>query len=117
MRGAYRLSVVLDLIKTGEISLVRGNQSEIKAIYDALSPDDTANNSTAGKGVDGAQVEDSAVIAYRLARFINCPVVATGEEDYVSDGTRGVCRTAWSSYYDSCNGNRLSIRGCISGFL
>ena len=31
MRGAYRLSVVLDLIKTGDISLVRGNQSEIKA--------------------------------------------------------------------------------------
>ncbi|MBS6334123.1 MAG: thiamine phosphate synthase, partial [Veillonella sp.] len=25
---------------------------------------------------------------YRLARQINCPVVATGEEDYVSDGTR-----------------------------
>ena len=35
--GAYRLSVVLDLIKTGSISLLRGNQSEIKAIYDALS--------------------------------------------------------------------------------
>ena len=86
--GAYRLSVVLDLIKTESISLVRGNQSEIKAIYDALSPEDMANNSTAGKGVDGAQVEDSAVIAYRLARVINCPVVATGEEDYVSDGTR-----------------------------
>lgn len=86
--GAYRLSVVLDLIKTGNISLLRGNQSEIKAIYDALSPEDTANNSTAGKGVDGAQVEDSAIIAYRLARVINCPVVATGEEDYVSDGTR-----------------------------
>ena len=86
--GAYRLSVVLDLIKTNAISLLRGNQSEIKAIYDALSPADTANNSTAGKGVDGAQVEDSAVIAYRLARRIECPVVATGEEDYVSDGTR-----------------------------
>lgn len=86
--GAYRLSVVLDLIKTGAISLLRGNQSEIKAIYDALSPNDTANNSTAGKGVDGAQVEDSAVIAYRLSCLIRCPVVATGEEDYVSDGTR-----------------------------
>lgn len=86
--GAYRLSVVLDLIKTGNISLLRGNQSEIKAIYDALSPEDTANNSTAGKGVDGAQVDDSAIITYRLARVINCPVVATGEEDYVSDGTR-----------------------------
>lgn len=86
--GAYRLSVVLDLIKTGNISLLRGNQSEIKAIYDALSPEDTANNSTAGKGVDGTQVEDSAIITYRLARLIGCPVVATGEEDYVSDGTR-----------------------------
>ena len=86
--GAYRLSVVLDLIKTGNISLLRGNQSEIKAIYDALSPDNKADVSTAGKGVDGAQVEDSAIIAYRLARLINCPVVATGEEDYVSDGTR-----------------------------
>ena len=86
--GAYRLSVVLDLIKTGDISLVRGNQSEIKAIYDALSPNNQADASTTGKGVDGGQIEDSAVIAYRLARLINCPVVATGEEDYVSDGTR-----------------------------
>ena len=86
--GAYRLSVVLDLIKTGNISLLRGNQSEIKAIYDALSPEGTTNNFTVGKGVDGAQVDDSAVIAYRLAHLINCPVVATGEEDYVSDGTR-----------------------------
>lgn len=86
--GAYRLSVVLDLIETGSISLLRGNQSEIKAIYDALSPNDESDNSTTGKGVDGAQVEDSAVIAYRLSRLINCPVVATGEEDYVSDGTR-----------------------------
>ena len=86
--GAYRLSVVLDLLKTGDISLLRGNQSEIKAIYDALSPNNQADTSTTGKGVDGAQVEDSAVITYRLARLINCPVVATGEEDYVSDGTR-----------------------------
>ena len=69
--GAYRLSVVLDLIKTGDISLVRGNQSEIKAIYDALSPNNQANTSTTGKGVDGGQIEDSAVIAYRLARLIN----------------------------------------------
>ena len=48
--GVYRLSVVLDLIKTDAISLL--------------------------------------IITYRLARQINCPVVATGEEDYVSDGTR-----------------------------
>lgn len=86
--GEYRLSVALDLIKTDNISLLRGNQSEIKAIYDALSFDDKDDDSTTGKGVDGAQVEDSAVIAYRLARLIQCPVVATGKDDYVSDGTR-----------------------------
>ena len=86
--GAYRLSVVLDLIKTDSISLLRGNQSEVKAVYDALSSNNKDDNSPLGKGVDGAQVADSAIIAYRLARLINCPVVATGEEDYVSDGTR-----------------------------
>ena len=127
--GAYRLSVVLDLIKTGDISLVRGNQSEIKAIYDALSPNTQADASTTGKGVDGGQVEDSAVIAYRLSRLINCPVVATGEEDYVSDGTRvfavphghpimtavtgtgcllGAVLAAFFSAYYPCK-NRLSI--------
>lgn len=127
--GAYRLSVVLELIHTGAISLLRGNQSEIKAIYDALNLDNKKDDSTTGKGVDGAQVEDSAVIAYRLARLINCPVVATGEEDYVSDGTRvfavphghpimtavtgtgcllGAVLAAFFSAYYPCK-NRLSI--------
>ena len=78
--GAYRLSVVLDLIKTDAISLLRGNQSEIKAIYDALNPNHKVDSSLFGKGVDGEQVEDSAIITYRLARHINCPVVATGED-------------------------------------
>ena len=109
--------MVLDLIKTGEISLVRGNQSEIKAIYDALSPNNQADTSTTGKGVDGGQIEDSAVIAYRLARLINCPVVATGEEDYVSDGTRVFAVPHGHPYYDCCNRYGLSIGRCIGGLL
>ena len=115
--GAYRLSVVLDLIKTGSISLLRGNQSEIKAIYDALSPDDTVNNSTAGKGVDGAQVEDSAVIAYRLARLINCPVVATGEEDYVSDGTRVFAVPHGHSIMTAVTGTGCLLGAVLAAFL
>lgn len=115
--GAYRLSVVLDLIKTGSISLLRGNQSEIKAIYDALSPDDTVNNSTAGKGVDGAHVEDSAVIAYRLARLINCPVVATGEEDYVSDGTRVFAVPHGHSIMTAVTGTGCLLGAVLAAFL
>lgn len=115
--GAYRLSVVLDLIKTGSISLLRGNQSEIKAIYDALSPDDTVNNSTAGKGVDGAHVEDSAVIAYRLARLINCPVVATGKEDYVSDGTRVFAVPHGHSIMTAVTGTGCLLGAVLAAFL
>ncbi len=115
--GAYRLSVVLDLIKTGSISLLRGNQSEIKAIYDALSSDDTVNNSTAGKGVDGAQVEDSVVIAYRLARLINCPVVATGEEDYVSDGTRVFAVPHGHSIMTAVTGTGCLLGAVLAAFL
>ena len=115
--GAYRLSVVLDLIKTGSISLLRGNQSEIKAIYDALSPEDKANNSTAGKGVDGAQVEDSAVIAYRLARLINCSVVATGEEDYVSDGTRVFAVPHGHSIMTAVTGTGCLLGAVLAAFL
>ena len=115
--GAYRLSVVLDLIKTNAISLLRGNQSEIKAIYDALSPEDTANNSTAGKGVDGAQVEDSAVIAYRLARRIECLVVATGEEDYVSDGTRVFAVPHGHSIMTSVTGTGCLLGAVLAAFF
>ena len=115
--GAYRLSVVLDLIKTGSISLLRGNQSEIKAIYDALSPEDKANNSTAGKGVDGAQVEDSAVIAYRLARLINCPVVATGEDDYVSDGIRVFAVPHGHSIMTAVTGTGCLLGAVLAAFL
>ncbi len=115
--GAYRLSVVLDLIETGNISLLRGNQSEIKAVYDALSHDDTANNSTAGKGVDGAQVEDSAVIAYRLARLINCPVVATGAEDYVSDGTRVFAVPHGHSLMTAVTGTGCLLGAVLAAFL
>ncbi len=109
--------MVLDLIKTGEISLVRGNQSEIKAIYDALSPNTQKDASTTGKGVDGGQIEDSAVIAYRLARLINCPVVATGEEDYVSDGTRVFAVPHGHPIMTAVTGTGCLLGGCFGGFL
>ena len=115
--GAYRLSVVLDLIKSGNISLLRGNQSEIKAIYDTLSLEDKTNNSTAGKGVDGAQVEDSAIIAYRLARLINCPVVATGEEDYVSDGIRVFAVPHGHPIMTSVTGTGCLLGAVLAAFL
>ena len=115
--GAYRLSVVLDLIKTGAISLLRGNQSEIKAIYDALNTNHKVNNSLSGKGVDGEQVEDSAIITYRLARQINCPVVATGEEDYVSDGTRVFAVPHGHSIMTAVTGTGCLLGAVLAAFL
>ena len=112
--GAYRLSVVLDLIKTGHLSLLRGNQSEIKAIYDALSPDDMANNSTTGKGVDGAQVEDSCLssgTSYQLSCGSN------GRRGLCFRWNSRICSASWTPCYDSRNGYGLSIRCRTSRLL
>ena len=59
---------------------------------------------------------DSAIIAYRLAR-LNCPVVATGEEDYVSDGTRVLCKAPWSFDCDCCNGTGCLLGAVLAAFL
>lgn len=86
--GSYRLSVALDLLDAQGISLLRGNQSEIKAVYAALHDNQHESSPGSGQGVDGGQVDDISSVIYNLSRLLHCPVVATGTLDYVSDGTR-----------------------------
>ena len=67
----------------------RATKWEIKAIYVLLNTNHKIDRTLSlVRRRWGTSLEDSAIITYRLARLINCPVVATGEEDYVSDGTR-----------------------------
>jgi hydroxyethylthiazole kinase len=81
----FRTNTVLRLLEHRP-SVVRGNASEILAIAGALGLDAAAAR---GKGVDsGNSAEEAAGVAVDLARRLGCTIVATGEIDVVTDGTR-----------------------------
>ncbi|WP_299783352.1 hydroxyethylthiazole kinase [uncultured Roseobacter sp.] len=75
----YRGQVVRDLIARGP-AIVRGNASEILAL---------SGTATAGKGADsGNSVADAEGAATAFAKAQGCVVAITGQEDFVTDGTR-----------------------------
>ncbi|PQL21116.1 thiamine-phosphate diphosphorylase [Veillonella denticariosi JCM 15641] len=115
--GAYRLSVTMDLLRTQGISLLRGNQSEIKAVYEALCDDKHASLPGSGKGVDGGQVDDISSVTYNVSRLLHCPVVATGEIDYVSDGTRVYSVSHGHSLMTSVTGTGCLLGAVLAAFL
>lgn len=72
---SYRTDTVNRLINKHSPDIIRGNASEISALYSADSKT---------KGVDSTQQSDSAIEAARfLAREHNCVVVVSGEVDYI----------------------------------
>mgnify|MGYP004513397809 CR=1 FL=1 len=115
--GAYRLSVTMDLLRSQGISLLRGNQSEIKAVYEALCDDKHASLPGSGKGVDGGQVDDISSVTYNVSRLLHCPVVATGEIDYVSDGTRVYSVPHGHSLMTSVTGTGCLLGAVLAAFL
>ncbi|WP_282002604.1 hydroxyethylthiazole kinase [Veillonella denticariosi] len=115
--GAYRLSVALDLLRTQGISLLRGNQSEIKAVYEALCNDKHESLPGSGQGVDGGQVEDISSVTYNVSRLLHCPVVATGEIDCVSDGTRVYGVPHGHSLMASVTGTGCLLGAVLAAFL
>lgn len=68
------------ILKSGKISLIRGNASEISSL---------SGNLGSTKGVDSTEstlsVKDSAK---SLAKEFNCLVVVSGEVDLITDGTK-----------------------------
>lgn len=75
---SYRTRVCKQIIKTCRPSIIRGNASEIMALYDA-------NIQT--KGVDSTSSSDSAVDAAKaLAKETGAVLAVSGETDYITDG-------------------------------
>lgn len=75
----YRSQVTKDLVAL-KPTIIRGNASEIITL---------AGEQGAGKGVDSGDSVDAAASAARaLASKIGSVVVATGERDLITDGTR-----------------------------
>lgn len=75
---SYRTQVCKQIIEECKPSIIRGNASEIMALYDA-------NVQT--KGVDSTSSSDSALdSAKALAKQTGAVVVVSGQTDYITDG-------------------------------
>jgi hydroxyethylthiazole kinase len=76
----YRTKTARDLIASEPPTIIRGNASEIMALYDDKSKT---------KGVDSAASSDTAIdIAQRLSETYKCVVCVSGAVDYVIDKER-----------------------------
>jgi hydroxyethylthiazole kinase len=74
---AYRTKTARDLIANEPPAIIRGNASEIMALYDDKSKT---------KGVDSAESSDKAIdVARRLSEINKCVVCVSGETDYIVD--------------------------------
>lgn len=104
--GASRLrtETALALIRAGEPAIVRANPSELLAL---------AGASGATKGVDSSHRPEEAREAARgLAQAFGCVVVASGETDFVTDGSRD-----WHIGGGSALMPRITGMGCTSTAL
>ena len=74
---AYRTKTARDLIAGEPPTIIRGNASEIMALY---------NDKSKTKGVDSAECSDAAIdIAKRLSKIHKCVICVSGEIDYIID--------------------------------
>lgn len=73
----YRTKTARDLIESEPPSIIRGNASEIMALYD---------DTTRTRGVDSAASSEAALdVAGRLSAMHHCVVCISGATDYVID--------------------------------
>jgi hydroxyethylthiazole kinase len=74
---AYRTRTARELIESGQPTIIRGNASEIMALYDDRSKT---------KGVDSAAASDAAIVtAQKLSQTHKCVVCISGATDYIVD--------------------------------
>ncbi len=75
---SYRTKTARDLIANNSATIIRGNASEIMALYD---------DKTKTKGVDSAASSDNAIAAaQKLSEKYNSVVCVSGETDYIVRG-------------------------------
>ncbi len=105
--SSFRREHFWKMIKASSISCIRGNLSEIKALWD--------NQATAA-GVDAAEdtqtLEEKDRLLIEFSKKVGCIVVASGETDIVSDGVQCVHITNGSSMMTKVTGC-----GCMSSAL
>ena len=76
----FRTATAKKIVKECDISIIRGNSSEILSLG-------TSGSTT--KGVDSVHtVDDAAAVGARLAAELSCTLAITGPVDMITDGSR-----------------------------
>lgn len=102
--SAHRRSYVYDLAKEGKITILKGNASEIIALY---------KDENTARGVDSETESKEAVEAgIHLTEKTAEIVCITGKTDYITDGKRGTVLKGGSSDMPKVTGT-----GCIGSLL
>ena len=106
---SYRTKAALRLIENLDISIIKGNLSEIKAL---------TVGSSETRGVDAiSSVDDEAKgIAIEAAKKLNCIVAITGKIDFISDGSKAVAIKNGSSSLSTITGTGCMTAGLIGAF-
>ncbi len=108
--SAFRRGKCLELIKAVQPSCIRGNAAEIRAL---------ATDHDTGRGVDDLEAETphAARSAMDLARKTGAIVVASGEIDYVTDGTRLYEVKGGTAWMSRVTGTGCMLSSLLGAFL
>ena len=108
--STFRRGKCLDLIKAVQPACIRGNAAEIRAL---------ATDHDTGRGVDNLEEEtpDAARSAMDLARKTGAIVIASGETDYVADGTRLYEVKGGTAWMSRVTGTGCMLSSLLGAFL
>jgi hydroxyethylthiazole kinase len=77
---SYRTKTALEIIEKAPPAVIRGNASEIMALW---------NGQSATRGVDSAESSDSAIVtAQKLSATYHCVVCVSGATDYIIENDK-----------------------------
>lgn len=107
----YRRLFANKLIGQGEFSVIKGNYSEITALYDP-------SYKSSGVDADGkADAESVKNISAELALKYNCIILATGKTDIITDGKKTVLVKNGSPRLADITGMGCMLGAIIACFL
>ncbi|NMM61973.1 hydroxyethylthiazole kinase [Clostridium sp. P21] len=99
-----KLSVINRIFELGRVDIIKGNIGEIKFL---------AGEASKVRGVDSLENSEGALEScIRLANKLNCVVVATGKEDFITDGKRSAAIQNGTEMLTKVTGS-----GCMLGAL
>ena len=104
--STLRREYVLSLLKKHTLSVIKGNYSEIKALYDE---EYTSGGVDADSSISGDEI--TKTVTY-LAKKYNAVIMATGERDVITDGKRLVYVKNGTPGLAAVTGT-----GCMSGSI